>query len=113
MEAKARPMTQAKISSGICGFTTTVTARMDGSNCAVSIESQCEAIQRLAAELPQVDPFQEITLRGSGPVTLQLAAKHCTHAACPVPVGVIKSIEVEAGLALPAEVTIKLSKPST
>ena len=75
-----------------------------------AIESECKAIQRLAAELTQVDPLREFILKGEGPLTLQLAAKYCNHAACPVPAGIIKAIEVEAGLALPAEVTIKLSK---
>lgn len=83
---------------------------MDGGHCTLAIESECEAIQRLATELTQVEPFQEITFRGEGPLTLQLAAKHCYHTACPVPVGIIKAIEVEAGLALPADVTIRLSK---
>jgi hypothetical protein len=105
-------LARAEINAGICGFKTVVEAHMDGSDCVVSIESQCEAIQRLAEELTQVDPFREITFRGEGPLTLELAAKHCTHAACPVPSGIIKAIEVEAGLALPAEVTIRLSKSS-
>jgi hypothetical protein len=83
---------------------------MSGSDCILSIEGECEAIQRLAAELTRVNPFQEITFRGEGPLTLQLAAKNCFHAACPVPVGIIKAVEVEAGLALPADVTIRLSK---
>jgi hypothetical protein len=39
-----------------------------------------------------------------------MGTKYCSHAACPVPVGIIKAIEVEAHLALPADVTIKLSK---
>ena len=86
---------------------------MNGLGCTVSIESECDAVQCMAAELTQVDPFQEITFRGRGPLTLQLAAKHCTHAACPVAIGIIKAVEVEAGLALPADVTIKLSKSST
>jgi len=47
---------------------------------------------------------------GGGPLTLLLATKHCPHTACPVPVGIIKAIEVEAGLALPADATIRLSK---
>ena len=85
---------------------------MEGSKCAISIESECDAIQQLGAALTQVEPFQEITLRGKGPLTLQMAAQHCRHAACPVPVGIIKAIEVAAGLALPADVTIKLSKSS-
>lgn len=103
-------MARAETVSGICGFTATVTARMEGSKCALSIESDCDAIQRLAEELAEVEPFQEITFRGDGPRTLKLGAKHCYHTACPVPVGIIKAIEVEAGLALPADATIKLSK---
>ncbi|HUU81449.1 MAG TPA: hypothetical protein VMW90_08370 [Acidobacteriota bacterium] len=103
-------MARAEIYSGICGFTTAVDARNDGSHCVVSINSDCEAIQRLATELTQVSPMREITFRGPGPLTLQLAAKYCAHPACPVPVGIIKAVEVEAGLALAADVTIKLWK---
>ena len=102
-------MAKAEICPGICGFKATVETRMDGSECTVKIESDCKAIQRLAADLKQVDPFREMTFRGEGPLTLQLAAKYCNHAACPVPAGIIKAIEVEGGLALPADVTIKLS----
>ena len=104
-------MTRAEISSGVCGFTTIAEAHMNGSNCTLSITSDCEAIQRLAAELTHVDPFQEISFQGEAPLILQLAAKHCPHAACPVPVGIIKAVEVETGLALPADVTIQLSNP--
>jgi hypothetical protein len=103
-------LAKAEIFSGICGFTTTVETRMDGSDCALSIESECQAIQRLAAELTQVDPFREFTYRGEGPLTFEKAAEYCSHAACPAPVGIIKAVEIEAGLALPADVTIKLSK---
>ena len=101
-------MAKAEIKSGICGFTTWVEARKDGSYCTISIDSDCEAIQRLATELTRVHPLREITFRGKGPLTLELGTKHCAHPACPVPVGVIKVVEVEAGLALPADVTIKL-----
>jgi hypothetical protein len=103
-------LAKAEIISGICGFTATVETRMDGSRCIVSIESDCDAIQRLGEELTEVEPFQEITFRGEGPRALKLGAKHCYHTACPVPVGIIKAIEVEAGLALPADAVIKVSK---
>ena len=103
-------MARAEITSGICGFTTAVEARQEGSKIKLVIKSDCGAIQRLGEELTEVEPFQEITFRGQGPQTLKLGAKHCTHTACPVPVGIIKAIEVEAGLALPADASIKLSK---
>jgi len=84
---------------------------MDGSSqVLLTVESECKAIKRLGTELTRVDPFREFTYRGEGPRTFQLAAEYCSHAACPVPVGIIKAIEVEAGLALPADVTIKVSK---
>jgi hypothetical protein len=104
-------MAQVEIFAGICGFTTRVTARQNGAGqVALSCESECKAIQRLVATLTEVDPYREFTFRGQGPLTLQMASKYCSHAACPVPAGIIKAVEVEAGLALPADVTIKVSK---
>ncbi len=104
-------MAKAEICSGVCGFNTTVEAQKDGSGqIQLTIESDCKAIQRLAAELTQVDPFREFTYKGERPLTFEVAAEHCSHAACPVPVGIIKAVEIEAGLALPADVSIKLSK---
>ena len=103
-------MAGAEIYAGICGFKTEVKTLMEGSKCMIRIESDCPEIQRLSEELNAVDPFGEISFRGNGPLTLKLGAKHCAHAACPVPVGIIKAIEVEAGLALPADVTIKILK---
>jgi len=102
----------AKITSGICGFTATVRATQEGRKVRLAIESDCAAIQALAAELTEVDPFQEITFRGEGPQTLRAGAKHCYHPACPVPVGIIKAVEIASGLALPADARIELSKDS-
>ncbi|MGD8793560.1 MAG: hypothetical protein PVF47_13490 [Anaerolineae bacterium] len=103
-------MAKAEITSGICGFTTTVETTMEGRKCKLTIDSDCEAIHQLAEALPEVEPFQEITFRGKGPQTLKAGAEHCYHPACPVPVGIIKAVEVEAGLALPADAAIKLTK---
>ena len=103
-------MAKAEVNSGICGFTTLVETNMEGDICQVKIQSDCEAIQKLAAELTQVDPFGEISYRRKMPQTFQAAFKFCSHAACPVPVGIIKAVEVEAGLALPADVSIKISR---
>lgn len=81
---------------------------MNGTRCAIAIESDCDAIQRLAEELTEVEPFSEISFRRGMPSTLAMGVEHCHHAACPVPVGIIKAIEVEAGLALPANAVIEL-----
>ena len=101
-------MSRVDITSGICGFTASVQTRMEGRQCVVLVESECDAIQRLGEEINAVDPYQEISFRGEGPLALKLGAKHCYHPACPVPVGIIKAVEVEAGLALPADAHISV-----
>ena len=103
-------MSQSVIQSGICGYSTKVVARADGGTCSLTITSDCPAIERLAQDLREVNPFEEITYRGDGPLTLRLAKEHCPHPACPVPSGIIKAVEVEAGLALPKDVVISVTK---
>jgi hypothetical protein len=103
-------MAKAEIDPGICGFVTTVETAMNGKACKVSIASDCKAIQKIAEELTEVTPLQEISSRRATPKILEAGLKHCFHAACPVPVGIVKAVEIEAKLALPKEVTIKLSK---
>ena len=103
-------MAKAEILAGNCGFKTYVSANMNGNACDLDIISDCSAIRRLAEELVQVNPFQEISFRRGIPLTHEMGIRYCTHAACPVPVGIVKAVEIEAGLALPTDVTIKLSK---
>jgi hypothetical protein len=103
-------MSRAEIHSGLCGYVTQVEATLsgDGRHVDLRITSDCPAVQRLAAELSEVDAFQEITYRGDGPRTLALARK-LSHTACPVPAGIVKAVEVAAGLALPAPARIDVS----
>jgi len=103
-------MAKAEIFAGNCGFTTKVDATMEGKVCKLSIESECSAIQKMAEELNEVEPYKEISFKRTMPSIHEAGHKFCTHAACPVPVGIIKAVEIEAKLALPTDVTIKLSK---
>lgn len=103
-------MAKAEINAGNCGFITTVETTLEDKVCKIAIQSNCAAIQRMAQELTEVNPFQEISFRRQTPKTMEMGAKYCTHAACPVPVGIIKAVEVESKLALPGESTIKVSR---
>jgi hypothetical protein len=103
-------MSKTEINAGVCGHITTVEAKMEGKVCKLTIASDCKAIQELAQALPEVNPMMEISCKRAMPQTLQMGLKHCYHAACPVPVGIIKAIEVAARLALPKDAVIKVSK---
>lgn len=102
--------TKAVISPGVCGLQTSVITRAQASLCSVAIDSPCALVQGLAEELTEVDPLSEVIVEGAPPRIWQLAAKHHLHAACPVPVGILKAIEVETGLALPADASIAISR---
>ena len=103
-------MAKAKIFAGNCGFNSTVEATMQGNECNLMITSECAAIQRMAEGLKKVNPYQEISFKRGIPLIHEKGMEYCTHASCPVPVGIIKVVEIEAGLALPMDVTIELSK---
>lgn len=98
--------------SGICGMITEIRATVDDPLKKVHLEinTRCESIQKLAEDLKDVDPMEEISFRGKGPKTLRMATKHCKHTACPVPSGIIKAIEVASGLALPKDASIQVSQ---
>ena len=103
-------MAKAEIQSGICGFCTTVTATSNGEMCGLAIKSDCGNIRKLAPDLIEVDPLQEITYHGEGPKILKKASEHLPHPGCPVPSGIIKAMEVESGLALPKDAAIKVTR---
>jgi hypothetical protein len=104
-------MAKAVINAGICGFKTTVLAKMNEDGTVhLSVDSDCKAVCKLGDALQDVDPYREFSWRRDLPKTHELAPKCLSHPACPVPSGIIKAIEVEAGLALPADVTIQVSK---
>lgn len=104
-------MTKATIHAGQCGFVTTVEAVTEGRRSVIlAIHSGCDAVRKLAEELKQVDPYREMAFRGEGPRILELARRYLKHSACPVPVGIIKSVELASGMGLPVDVVINLER---
>ena len=105
------PASVVEIEAGVCGYRTTVRAtRTQGYSVRVTIESDCPHVAKIATEVDEVDALQQIGLRNGLPAALETAYRHCIHAACPVPSGLIKAIEVAAGLALPRDVHISVGR---
>lgn len=105
-------MVRATINAGVCGFVTTVTAESDDmQNVSFKIESDCPNVLKLAADLPAVDSYQEIGDGYSGVIYSKVIAglKGCCSG-CVVPCGIFKSMQVAAGLALPAPASISIEK---
>ena len=104
-------MAVVEIEAGVCGHRTTVSAaKIEGYVVRVTLESTCPHVQNIAGELQEVDALQQIGLRSGLPPALRTAYAHCAHAACPVPSGLVKTIEVASGLALPKDVVMRISR---
>lgn len=104
-------MAIAEIQAGACGFTTVVNATEIGSHkVELSIESACPHVKKLAESLSVVDAYKELSCRRGTTSIIAAALQHCTHAACPVPSGIVKAMEVAAGLGVACDVTIHITK---
>lgn len=98
------------VEAGICGLVTRVRAEAeDDYTVRLHVESDCEKVQAFGAAVGTVDALSEI-MQGHEGVILSTAAGHLKGccAACVTPDGVFKTMQVAAGLALPADVHIKL-----
>lgn len=99
------------IHSGICGFTTNVKAVCDdGHKVKLEITSDCPNYQKIAKELTEVDAFKEIFQKLHMGTVYEAFAKHSPHPSCPGISGIMKTIEVAAGLALAQNASISITK---
>lgn len=102
-------MATVEINSGICGFMTRVEVRKAGHRTMeISIESECPNIKKVAADLKTVKPLREMFCRLHETETYRILQRCIVHPACLVPLGVLKGVEVEAGLALPRDGYIRI-----
>jgi hypothetical protein len=110
LDAEKSQGASVEVEAGVCGYTTSVSARKtQGYNVSVAITSECPHVSAIGSEVAEVDALRQIGLRGGLPTVLETAYRHCVHAACPVPSALVKAIEVAAGLALPRDVSMRIS----
>jgi tRNA U34 2-thiouridine synthase MnmA/TrmU len=103
-------MTKIRIQPGACGMLVTVEVKKkDKKTFTLTITSECKMAEKLGAELPELnfmDAFKRVL---DNPVYTK-GATCLKHVACPVPSGILKALEVEAGLAVPRDVSIVFEK---
>ena len=99
-------MTRVVVEAGICGFTTTVEATKTGRRrVSVVLESDCEGVAEMNGGLEDMDWLEALGPPVNSAVW-DCACQHLQHPCCPVPIGILKAIEVELDLALPKDVVI-------
>lgn len=109
---------RAEIDPGTCGFTAVVTATVEGGRKAhFTIESQCEHVALLAAALEKheaFDAYDEMDWRTESPLhTLMRESLKGSYAWCPVPLGLLKAMQVAAGLSLSDSLSLTVTSGET
>ena len=108
-EAEVHPVC-VTLDPGICGFPCTIEAtRVEKRKVLVTIrDPECEHVQRLS------ESFNEIGLRdlfapiSRNPVFISAERAGC-HPSCPIPIAIMKAVEVAMGMALPRDVFIRFN----
>lgn len=103
-------MRKVQICAGVCGETVEATAeKVDNRRVKLKIGKCCQFIERMKPELEKepLDAYQLMNTISSSRI-YQSASKCLPHVTCPAPSGLHKLIEVEMGLAVPVDVSIKI-----
>lgn len=105
-------MAKVRVHAGVCQFITIIKAELedDGQLVNLKLSTSCPNIAKALDELQQVDYFRELFSKLHETQVYEVLSPHIPHSACPVYSGVLKAIEVAAGMALPVDSTIKVEK---
>jgi hypothetical protein len=106
-------VTTVIVDSGSCGYTVTISVKMnEEKKLVVSGETDCAMVRKMLEEVAVLDRFAPLTGFLKNPVYLA-AGKHLKHVACLVPSGILKAAEVEAGMNVAKDASVKFIKQET
>ncbi|MCG2774313.1 MAG: hypothetical protein L6406_01425 [Desulfobacterales bacterium] len=98
---------------GVCGFSCIIEAQKKASDL-VSIKitgSECKQIQRLSRNIREMNLRELFTPLTQNPV-YTFAKKAGCHASCPIPMAILKAVEVAMDMAIPRDVLIRFESSS-
>ena len=105
-------MAKTRVEAGICGFVTEIeTSSEDMQHVSFKVETDFEKIKNLSEKLNKVDAYNEIKDGFDGELykVVREELEGCC-AGCAVPVGLFKSMQVAAMVALPKNISITITK---
>jgi hypothetical protein len=101
---------RVEIFGGVCGFTTIIRASLEQKRMVqLKVESECPNWQKVQGQLKRVDAYKELFGKLHEGEVYRLSSPFIPHPACLVPAGIMKAVEVAAGLALPRDGFIRVT----
>jgi len=100
-------LTRVHIDPGICGFPAVVEIKTVGKRqYSVVIKTECEKLTQLSEQVESLN-LTDAFKQAKDSKLYSTVADCLIHPACPMPVAIIKALEVEAGIALARDVVIR------
>lgn len=95
------------IDAGACGFINKVKVKRKGLGFKVEVKTKCKLVEKYAEDLEDLD--KDVVFKKM-PINPVYQKADILHAVCPVPCGILKTCEVEAGFAIKKSVIIDLEE---
>jgi hypothetical protein len=100
-------MTRATVNPGICGMNATIeVSKVSKREVRVKIASDCKRVIKISERLEQVNLLNALAVQVDSQV-YRYASQCSLCASCPMPMAILKTIEVEAEIALPCPVLVQ------
>ncbi|AIZ56498.1 hypothetical protein Mpt1_c06110 [Candidatus Methanoplasma termitum] len=98
------------VDAGVCKMKTVVVAKANPDTGMIDlvIESDCPHVLKMSWSLQPICPYTEVEAAMNQTEVYKMASEALPHAACPVPCGMIKAVEVAGDLGLKRDVVIKV-----
>lgn len=97
-----------RVDPGACKFITDIeVSSEDGMTFEVNIESNCPNVKKLSEDIREIQLFDAIATPITENEIFIKSGVHLAHAACPMPVALVKICEAAGALALKKEVCMR------
>jgi hypothetical protein len=101
------PVVKVHVEAGVCRFGCYISAYLIDGRVRFEIESDCPNVGKFNDALGYVEPFSALKMPYCENKIFEIAGENLSHATCPLPIAIIKCVEVASGLALARDVSIK------
>lgn len=103
------PECNVKVDAGVCKMVTKIHAVQDEmAMVKVDIESDCPYVLKMSWRMEPINPYTEIESPMFETDVYKWASEVLPHAACPVPCGIIKAVEIASDMGIKRNVSIEI-----
>ena len=106
----SEPVVRARVQVGVCRFTCDILTYIVDGKVKCLFVSDCPAVMKFGDALWEMEPTSALKMPYCENKIYELAGRTLNHATCPLPVAVIKCVEIASGLALARDVRIEFTQ---